>query len=136
MKGKFSVVCCDNDRGLSLKIPGNWVMVSESRSGDPIKSNVKSFIPLGCQKTWPKNIEGSKNEGKCIPTLSSLKPTVQSYILHTQVSLWRQQKSQNQRRTSDRANTSSTTIPGATSSFPTRTSHLGRHGFDKSIYAW
>lgn len=65
----FRCLLSNNDSGLSLKIPGNWVLVSESRSGDPIKSNVKNFIALGCQKTWPKNMEGSKKEEKmCVPT--------------------------------------------------------------------
>lgn len=138
---KFSVVCCHHDCGLSLRIPGNWVLVSESRSGDPIKSNVKNFIALGCQKTWPKNMEGSKKgRKKCASRLSSLKQ-LRNYIHPPYTSppygdsrrVKTNGKAAIEQTPHRRRSRGPHRTTGATSSFPTRTSPLGRHGFDNPV---
>lgn len=114
---------------IMLENPGDWAMVGESRSGDPIKSDVKNFIAGSLVDVDKGHRRFKKKQMGIFILSSSIKYMHPSFISQR----WRQRMTN---RKADRANTSSTTIPGphrttgATSSFPTRTSHLGRHGPD------
>lgn len=148
VKGNCSVVTMLT---IILWIPGNWVVVVESRTpfrgSYQIKWSDTSYAGLpedvAEEHHVIKRIPGKRNQDGHLIVLSlSVQYSLHSHtenILRTSPPPPTPMGTGDSERptiTTDRANTSSTTIlgpqrtTGATASFPTRTSNLDRHGLE------